>query len=95
MIVILEPNADAKSKDYKQLIEHLSQLPNIEHRIHKVEGAQQTLTEIYLIGETSLVDKEAIESLPLVERVIRISEEYRVLGRHSDSSRSSSFEYNG
>ena len=95
MIVILEPNADDSSEEHKQLITHLSQLPNIEYRIHKVEGAQQTLTEIYLIGETSTIDKESIEALPLVERVIRVSEEYRVLGRHADDSRSTSFEYNG
>lgn len=95
MIVILEPNVDTTDDAYQQLLNHLSQLPNIEYRVHKVQGAQQTLTEIYLIGETSLVDKEAIEALPLVERVIRISEEYRVLGRHQDVSRSTSFEYNG
>ena len=95
MIVILEPNADASSKAYLQLIDHLTRLPNIEHRVHNVEGEHQTLTEIYLIGETALVDKETIESLPLVERVIRISEEYRVLGRHEDKDRSTSFEYNG
>lgn len=95
MIVILEPNIDASSNAYKQLIDHLSKLNNIEFRVHKVEGAQQTLTEIYLIGETALIDKQTIEALPLVEKVIRISEEYRVLGRHQDSSRYTSFEYNG
>ena len=95
MIVILEPNVDTSSDTYQQLISHLSQLPGIQYRVHKVEGAQQTLTEIYLIGETAAIDKESVEALPLVERVIRISEEYRVLGRHADSSRSTSFEYNG
>jgi len=95
MIVILEPNIDTSSKSYKQLIEHLSQLNNIEYRVHNVQGAQQTLTEIYLIGETALIDKQSIEELPLVERVIRVSEEYRILGRHQDARRSWSFEYNG
>lgn len=95
MIVILEPNADTSSEQYRQLIEHLSQLPNIQHRVHKVEGAQQTLTEIYLIGETNAVEEQTIEALPLVDRVIRISEEYRILGRHSDKARSTRFEYNG
>ncbi len=95
MIVILEPNIDTSSNAYKQLLDQLSKLKNIEYRVHKVEGAQQTLTEIYLIGETAQIDKQTIEALPLVEKVIRISEEYRVLGRHQDNSRSSSFEYNG
>lgn len=95
MILILEPNVDERSDAYRQLIEHLSNLKNIEYRVHKVEGAQQTLTEIYLIGETAQIDKQSVEALPLVERVIRVSEEYRVLGRHQDVSRSASFEYNG
>lgn len=95
MILILEANADASSEEYQKLLHHLTNLPDIEYRVHKVEGSQQTLTEIYLIGETAAVDIESIEALPLVERVIRISEEYRVLGRHADTSRSTSFEYNG
>jgi 3-deoxy-7-phosphoheptulonate synthase len=95
MIVILEPNADTSGDQYRQLIDQLSQLPNIEHRVHKVEGTQQTLTEIYLIGETNTIDEQTIEALPLVERVIRISEEYRILGRHSDKARSTRFDYNG
>jgi len=95
MIVILEPNTNPSSEPYKILIDYISQLPGIQYRVHQVEGAQQTLTEIYLIGETSSVDKTALESLPLVEKVIRVSEEYRVLGRHQDVTRSSAFEYNG
>ena len=35
------------------------------------------------------------KSLPCVERVVRVSEEYRVLGRHKDDTRPSDFEYNG
>jgi len=56
MIVILEPNANTSSEEYQQLMHHLSQLPAIEYRVHKVEGSQQTLTEIYLIGETAAID---------------------------------------
>ncbi|MHB1292801.1 MAG: 3-deoxy-7-phosphoheptulonate synthase, partial [Sulfuricella sp.] len=41
-------------------------------------------TEIYLIGDTASLALENIESLPGVERVVRISEEYRILGRHKD-----------
>jgi 3-deoxy-7-phosphoheptulonate synthase len=36
-----------------------------------------------------------MESLPGVERVVRISEEYRILGRHKDDRRPTHFEYNG
>jgi len=75
---------------------YLENLPNISLRVHKVKGSQQTLTEIYLIGDTASIAKENIEALPGVERVVRVSQPYRILGRHApDDNRSSSFEYNG
>ncbi|WP_455205718.1 hypothetical protein [Kaarinaea lacus] len=95
MIVILKPDVDHKSQEYKDLLHNLSQLPNIETKVHEVQGEFQGLTEIYLIGETSSVALESIQELPGVDRVVRISEEYRVLGRHKDAARSASFEYNG
>ena len=64
-------------------------------RVHKVQGAQQTLTEIYLIGDTKTLSAEDLHALPGVERVIRVSEEYRILGRHQDEQRTNGFEYNG
>jgi len=36
-----------------------------------------------------------MRALPAVERVVRVSEEYRVLGRHKDDDRPSHFEYQG
>ena len=41
------------------------------------------------------MDQASIESLEAAERVIRISEEYRILGRHKDQNRTTGFEYNG
>jgi len=75
---------------------YLDNLPNISHRIHEVKGTEQTLTEIYLIGDTASIAKENIEAIPGVERVVRVSQPYRILGRHApNDNRSSSFEYNG
>ena len=54
--------------------------------MHQEIGTQQTLTEIYLIGDTASLSVEDMESLPGVERVVRVSEEYRVLGRHKDDT---------
>jgi 3-deoxy-7-phosphoheptulonate synthase len=95
MIVILKPDVNQDAPELKSLLQHFSQLPHIETRVHEVQGQYQTLTEIYLVGQTSTIALESIEELPGVERVIRISEEYRVLGRHADDSRTMSFEYNG
>ncbi len=95
MIVILEPNIDKNGDTYRSLMNHLTHLPTIQVRIHEEIGTQQTLTELYLIGNTAALLQEDIESIPGVQRVVRISGAYRVLGRHQDDSRSSHFEYNG
>lgn len=95
MILLLHPNTDKHSDAYHLLLEKLSQLNDVQTRVHDVEGAEQTLTEIYLLGNTRALQIDEMQDLPCVERVIRISDEYRILGRHADEHRASSFEYNG
>ncbi len=95
MILILAPNVDANSDDYRQLMNYLANLPNIQTRIHQETGTQQVLTELYLVGDTASLSMEDMKHLPCVEGVVRVSEEYRIIGRHQDDHRSSSFEYNG
>ncbi len=95
MILILTPNTGTDSPTFVSLKQFLERLPNISYRIHQETGAQQLLTEVYLIGDTAALEKEEMENLPGVERVVRISEEYRVLGRHKDDQRSTHFDYNG
>jgi 3-deoxy-7-phosphoheptulonate synthase len=95
MIVILHPNTDEDSAAYQETMSFLTGLPSITLQRHVVQGAGQKLTEIYLLGDTHKLEQDEIESLDCVERVIRISEEYRILGRHQDQNRSSGFTYNG
>jgi 3-deoxy-7-phosphoheptulonate synthase len=95
MIVILNSSITENSKEYQLTLNYLSRLPGVATRIHKIQGAEKALTEIYLIGDTSKLSSEDIHMLPGVERVIRVSEEYRILGRHQDEQRISGFEYNG
>jgi len=95
MLVILRPNTDENSRHFKKTWNHLSNLPNVQLKKHMVKGQQQQLTEIYLIGDTVHVDRDQIAALPGVERVVRISESYRILGRHHDNKRAVGFDYNG
>ncbi|WP_126454838.1 3-deoxy-7-phosphoheptulonate synthase [Sulfuriflexus mobilis] len=95
MILILHPNVDKKSDSYRLLLQHLEALPDIQVRVHDEHGTEQTLTELYLVGNTLALSEDDMSSLPCVERVVRISEEYRILGRHADEQRPSAFEYNG
>jgi 3-deoxy-7-phosphoheptulonate synthase len=95
MILILSSNTDQQGADYRQLTAHLAGLPGIQTRVHVERGVEQALTEIYLIGNTKTLDIVSMQSLPCVERVVRVSEEYRILGRHKDDQRPTHFEYNG
>ena len=95
MIVILKPNTPQDSNEYRHIMDYLAHLPDIKVTVHQEFGAQQTLTELYLIGNTTTLDQDAIVSLPNVDRVVRISEEYRILGRHKDDRRPTSFTYSG
>ena len=95
MILILHADTDKDGAEYRQLMDFLSNLNNIQSRVHDEKGTLQTLTEIYLVGDTASLVIEDMEVLPCVDRVVRVSEEYRVLGRHQDDVRPTHFEYNG
>jgi 3-deoxy-7-phosphoheptulonate synthase len=95
VILILGENTNTESSDYRQLLSMLNALPEITPRVHRIEGKERALVEIYLIGNTKALQIEDMHNLPCVERVIRVSQEYRILGRHKDDSRPSHFDYQG
>jgi 3-deoxy-7-phosphoheptulonate synthase len=95
MILILTDSAEPKSPEYEQLMQALERLPNIKTRIHRIQGIERSVTEVYLLGDTKALAIEDMQSLPCVERVIRVSEEYRVLGRHPGDTRPTHFDYQG
>jgi 3-deoxy-7-phosphoheptulonate synthase len=95
MIIILHPDTSPDDPRYAELMDYLGTLRGIRVRTHDIAGASQTLTEVYLIGDTAALDAPAIQSFAAVERVVRVSREYRILGRHRDDLRPSHFEYNG
>ncbi len=95
MILILKPDTHTDSETFRTLEAFLEKLPNIRHRVHQETGTQHLLTEVYLVGDTAALSIEDMQTLPGVERVVRVSEEYRVLGRHKDDRRPTWFDYNG
>ena len=95
MLVIFSSEVGSEGPELKRLIGHLEQHPGIRTQVHTVKGAIRTLTEVYLIGPTDTVSKDAIEQMPGVERVVRISEKYRLIGRHRGQVEAPGFVYNG
>ncbi len=95
-MIVLVDEATAKSAPAeKELLDTLGRLPGIEIRVHRVKGAEKTVTEVYLIGDTHRLALEDVAAIPGIERVFRVSEEYRVIGRHKDDRRTGGFTYNG
>src|SRR5258708_38844076 len=95
MILILSDNTDPQGPEYRQLMELLGRLPNIKTRAHRIQGSERSVTEVYLLGDTKALAIDDMKSLPCVENVIRVSEEFRVLGRHRDDNRPTHFDYQG
>ena len=95
MILILKPHITPDSEEFKRIERHLENKQNIEMQVHSVQGAEQTLTEVYLIGNTAALSIDEMKSFRGVENAVRISEGYRILGRHNDDNRPNHFTYNG
>lgn len=95
MIVILDEQLHRDTPEFAAVLTYLEQKPGIQTRVHEVRGSLQTVTEIYLIGDTAALDSAEIAQIPGVERVVRVSREYRILGRHHDDTRPAGFEYQG
>lgn len=95
MIIVLKPNIDTASREYKRIESHVKNFQNIEILVHDFQGTEKLLTELHLIGNTAALSVEEIRGFPGVDHVIRVSEVYRVLGRHRGDSRPNHFTYNG
>ncbi len=95
MIIVLKPNIDTASREYERIESHVKNFQNIEILVHNFQGTEKLLTELHLIGNTAALSVEEIRGFPGVDHVIRVSEVYRVLGRHKGDSRPNNFTYNG
>ena len=73
MILILQEHVEPGTPDFAAVMDYLGRRPGVTARVHEVKGAQQTLTEIYLIGDTATLDRDEIADLPGVEQVVRVS----------------------
>jgi 3-deoxy-7-phosphoheptulonate synthase len=95
MIIVLKPNIDVNHPQYRRIEDHIKNFPNVEVLVHNFQGTEKLLTELHLIGNTAAISVEEMRSFPGVEHVIRVSEVYRVLGRHKGDKRPNGFVYNG
>ncbi|MEA3385957.1 MAG: 3-deoxy-7-phosphoheptulonate synthase [Thermodesulfobacteriota bacterium] len=95
MIIILKPGIGPDSTEVSQIMNYVRQFPDIKPRISDVHGTIRVVTEVYLIGPTHDMPSETLERMPGVEKVIRVSSKYRLIGRHGGQLGQIGFEYNG
>ncbi len=95
MIIVMKPAIRLDGAEVKTVVELASRQTGIKVDVQHTEGATRSLIELHLLGETAAVGTELFEALPGVERVIRVRERYRAVGRHEGKAESVGFDYNG
>lgn len=83
MIITLE--ADAAKEDLGRVLE-LIKNHGLSYKVQEYQGTFHKVIEILLFGDTKSVPLSAFEGLPGVLRVVRVSQKYRLIGRHDDSN---------
>lgn len=94
MIIIFKPSVDTQSTAYQFTLNTLLSLPNIEVKLNTIHTQHGIITEAHLLGDTLPLSKERIKALPAVSEVLKLSEDYKILGRQP-TKQPISFEYNG
>jgi len=95
MIVVMRGDVAPGSPAIAEVVREASRFPGIVTEVRSIQGAERSLTEVYLLGQTATVPKEPFEALATVERVVRIRQKYRSIGRHEGQAESVGFEYSG
>ncbi|HTO68347.1 MAG TPA: 3-deoxy-7-phosphoheptulonate synthase [Myxococcota bacterium] len=95
MIIVMKAEYGPEAPETRQVVRMAERFPDIRTEMHVIRGSTRTLTEIYLLGPTTSISSEPFEELPAVEKVIRIRERYRTIGRHEGQAEALGFEYNG
>jgi 3-deoxy-7-phosphoheptulonate synthase len=95
MIIILKEGFGETSSELQSIKEIVAGFDGVSVRTHAIRGAEREVTEVYLIGNTAQVPTRHFENLSFVERVFRVSEQYRQIGRHDGNAEPLVFEYRG
>lgn len=95
MIIVLKADVEASSPEVQRLIARAEGFPDVRTQLHRIQGATRSVTEIYLLGHTGVIPTETFEEFPCVEKVVRVTEKFRAIGRHKGGLDAVGFEYKG
>ena len=95
MVIVMRADLAPDSPELRQVVALAESFPGISTRVHVIQGATRSLTEIYLLGPTHALPVKPFEEFECVEKVVRITEKFRAIGRHGGQLEAVGFEYNG
>jgi len=95
VIIVLKADAAVDSPEVQRVIELAESFPGVTTEFHQIQGATRTLSELYLLGSTGVIPTDPFQEFACVEKVVRITEKFRAIGRHEDGVLAVGFEYNG
>ncbi|MEE8558200.1 MAG: 3-deoxy-7-phosphoheptulonate synthase [Myxococcota bacterium] len=94
-MIVMRSDLQPDSPEVSRVVRLAESYPDIRTEVRTIRGATRVLTEIYLLGSTGTIPEAPFEESSGVERVIRIRERYRTIGRHEGKAEAIGFEYNG
>ncbi len=95
MIIVLKADVEVGAPELVPLIELAESYPDVRTEFHRIQGATRSVTEVYLLGHTGVIPTEPFEEFACVEKVVRVTEKFRAIGRHGGDLDAVGFEYNG
>jgi len=95
MIIVMKADVAASSPDLKRVISLATSFPGVTTQVHRIQGAARSVTEVYLLGPTGVVPSAPFEEFESVEKVVRVTQSFRAVGRHDGELEAVGFDYNG
>lgn len=95
MIIVMKADVAADSPDLRRVIALAESYPGISTQLHRIQGATRSVTEVYLLGPTGVVPSAPFEEFESVEKVVRVTQSFRAIGRHGGGLEAVGFQYNG
>jgi len=95
LIIVMKADVRTDSPEVQLVVELAESFPGVTTELHQIQGATRSLSELYLLGSTGVIPTAPFEEFACVEKVVRITEKFRSIGRHGGGLEAVGFEYNG
>lgn len=95
MIIVMRDDIPASAPEVSRVVQMAERFAGIKTEVRSITGATRSLTEVYLLGPTTTVPEKDFEELPGVERVFRVRQSFRAIGRHEGQAEFLGFTYRG